>query len=468
MVTLPLAALWITAAALLFLDGRRRWVGWLAVLGLAAATAALVGLVAAVFTGGPVTLVTGGWPAGVGIRLRADGLGSLFAAFTLALLLAALAHEVVRGVRERAMPALVLFLGVGLTGLFLTGDVFNFYVFFEITMISAFVLSTYGQEARQVRNAVMFTVVNLLGTVAFLTAVAGLYHVTGTLVMGELAQRSWGEHAESLFLLGILIFVAFGIKLGLFPFHAWLPPVYRETRPVVAAVLGGVVANVGSYGLIRFGGELLPFARESGGSALLWLGSISILYGGVLASSRNTTREVLAYSSVSQAGYIMIGLGIGGPVGLAAAALYALLNGLNKTLLFLCDGLPGRWAAAAFLVGSLSVAGLPPVAGFFGKAALLQTGVTGASAAAVAVVVVGAGLSMLYMFRAFQKDYWIKGEAEAPAARAPQPGGLGGAPPNSSFVVLVLAGLIVLLGLWPEPLLALSRQAVHTLPGGTP
>lgn len=454
--TLPLAILWLTALVLMFLDGRRCWVGWLAVLGLGGAVVGLVVLTVVVFTHGPVTAMTGGWPVGVGIRLRADALGSLFAVVTLALLLWALIYQVVRGIQERALPALILFLGVGLSGLFLTGDVFNFYVFFEITMTSAFVLATYGGSPRQIRNAVTFMVVNLLGTISFLAAVAGLYHVTGTLDMVEIARHSTWEHTESLFLLGILIFVAFGIKLGLFPFHSWMPPVYRETRPVIAAILGGVVANIGSYGLLRFGGELLPFALALGSSALLWLGSISILYGGILASSRKSTREVLAYSSISQAGYIMLALGIGGPLGFAAATLYALVNGINKTLLFLCDGLSGRWVGVAFLIGSLSVAGLPPVAGFFSKAVLFHSGIAEKNFAVVVVVFVGAGLSMLYMFRAFQKDFWIKREANTTSSRIP------------NALVVVLAGVIVLLGLWPEPLLALSRQAVHMLPGDAP
>src|SRR5690606_28669455 len=168
MIVLPIVIPWLLAVGLAPLDGQRRWVGWIGVAGLAACFAAGLWLAANVLASGPVEIVTGGWPVGVGIRLRADALGVLFAVLSTGALLAALAYEVSGGVHERTLPALVLFLAAGLNGLFLTGDAFNFYVFFEISMTSAFVLASYGKQAPQLRAALTFTVLNLLGSVLFL------------------------------------------------------------------------------------------------------------------------------------------------------------------------------------------------------------------------------------------------------------------------------------------------------------
>ena len=456
MLVLPLCLAWFAAIALALLDGRRRGVGYAAVAALAVTLAALVRLAVDVLRGGPVQMVAGAWPAGVGITLRADALGISFAVLSVGVLLVALGYEVVAGVRTRTFPALVLFMATGLTGLFITGDVFNFYVFFEIAMTSAYVLTTYGERARQIRAGFIFVVVNLLGSVLFLMAIAALYHVTGTLDMRDIAARGELVVPNSRILIAALIFVAFSVKLGLFPFHFWLPAVYTGMRPAVAAILSGALANIGSYGLLRFGGDMLVGELQLGSAALLILGSASILYGALQAISRHDPSEVLAYSSIGQVGYIMIALAVGGDVGYAAAVLYALVNALNKTLLFLCAGVRGRVVQAAFVVGAFSVAGVPPSAGFFGKLALFRTGVSESSALLVALIFLGGALSFVYMFQIYQKDFW---ETDADDAVGPV---------SNRFIVLAVAALIVALGVWPEPLLGISERAATALSGGPP
>lgn len=448
---IPLAIAWTAAALIAPLDGRKRWVSWLAFAGLTASFLTLLRTAAAVAAAGTVETVAGGWPAEAGILLRADPLGTLFAVLSTALLLVTLLHELLGGVQERAFPSIVLFLAAGLNGLFLTGDVFSFYVFFELSMVSSFVLASYGKEQRQIRDALTFTVVNLLGSVILLSALAALYHVTGTLSMRGVA--AWTDAAEpgSVILIAALVLVAFGVKLGLFPFHFWVPAVYRGTHPAVAAILSGVIANIGGYGLLRFGGEILARELRMASLALFGLGAASILYGGVLALSRKTPAEVLAYSSISQAGYILIALGIGGHLGFAAAVLYAALNGLNKTLLFLAAGLRGPWVGAAFAIGALSVAGVPPAAGFLGKAGLFRAGLGADSAAVPALVFVGSALSFLYLFPVYQRACWVE-EGGGEASRL-----------GPRLVVLGLAVGVLVLGLWPEPLLAASEWAAAVL-----
>src|SRR5689334_14228548 len=282
---LALVIPWAAGIVLVLLDGRRRLVGWVAVAVLAANVAALVILAAQVLPAGEVEVTTGKWPAGVGITLRADALGVLFAVLSSLALLTATVHEVLDGVRDRVFPGLVVLLGAGLTGVFLTGDVFNFYVFFELSMAAGYILATYGGTRRELGAALIFTTVNLLGTFIFLLSVAGLYHVTGTLDMTRDAARLADVDPNAAIMVAVGFFAAFSVKLGLFPFHFWLPTVYTGARPAVAAILAGSLANIGAYGLLRFGGELLPRELQLAAGALIVIGTMSILYGAILAVS---------------------------------------------------------------------------------------------------------------------------------------------------------------------------------------
>ena len=474
MTALALALLipWLVGALLLVVDGRRRVVGWIAVATVVVNLAALVVLAARVLPDGSERIVTGGWEGGIGIVLEADPLGVTFALLSSVVVLSALVHEVLDGVRSRGFPALVVLATTGLTGLFLTADIFNFYVFFELSMIAAYVLTAYGDDRHQLGAALVFAVVNLLGSFLFLIAVAATYHVTGTLAMADVAARMDAVEPNAAVLIAITFFIAFGTKLGLFPFHFWLPAVYTGTRPAVAAILSGAIANIGAYGLLRFGAGLLGDELELGATVLIAIGTASILYGAVLAVSRRDPAEMLAYSAIGQAGYVLVALGVGGPVGLAAAVLYAILNALNKALLFLAAGLRGALVAAAFAVGALSLAGMPPTAGFLGKLALFQTGIDAGSAALVALLFVGGALAFVYAFQLYQHEFWRgrRGgattgarEADAAAAGAAQ---LAPSPPAVRAVSVALALLVLALGVWPEPLVALARDAAAALPGG--
>jgi multicomponent Na+:H+ antiporter subunit D len=445
---------WAAGATLVLFDGRRSAVGWLAVAALAANVAALTVLAADVLSAGPVEATTGDWPPGVGITLRADALGVVFAALSSLAVLAATVFEVLDGVRERVFPGLALLLTAGLTGVFVTGDLFNFYVFFELAMTAAYVLATYGGRRRELGGALVFATVNLFGTFVFLLSVAGVYHVTGTLDMAAIAERMDDVNPNASVLIAVGFFVAFGVKLGLFPFHFWLPTVYTSTEPAVAAILSGGLANIGAYGLLRFGGYLLPAELELAATALIVVGVASILYGGVLAISRRTGAEMLAYSAIGQVGYVLVAIGVGGPVGFGAAVLYTIVNALNKTLLFLTAQIRGALVAGAFALGAMSVAGLPPAAGFVGKLELFRA--AAGSATLLALLFLGGALSFVYAFQIYQYDFW-RGERTGPRAGRPQ-----------QALVAGLALLVLALGLWPEPLLALSHDAAAALERGAP
>jgi multicomponent Na+:H+ antiporter subunit D len=185
---------------------------------------------------------------------------------------------------------------------------------------------------------------------------------------------------------------------------------------------------------------------------LIVVGAASIVYGGVLAVSRRTAGEMLAYSAIGQVGYVLVAVGIGGPVGFAAAILYTAVNALNKTLLFLTTQTRGVLSGAAFAIGAFSVAGIPPAAGFVGKLELFRAATD--SVAIIVLFFVGSALSVIYAFQIYQHDFWRERRPVAPAARAQQT-------VIASLALVVLAG-----GLWPEPLLALSHEAAAVLAGG--
>jgi multicomponent Na+:H+ antiporter subunit D len=450
--SLSLVVPWAAGLLLTLLDGRRRVIGWVAVAALAVNLGALVALAAAVLPDDTVVVTTGDWPVGIGITLRADALGVLFALLSSLSLLAATVVEVLDGVRERTFPGLVVLLAAGLTGVFLTGDLFNFYVFFELAMTAGYVLATYGGGRRELGAALVFTTVNLLGTFIFLLSVSGVYHVTGTLEMSGIAARMDDVDPNAAVLIAVGFFVAFSVKLGLFPFHFWLPTVYTGARPAVAAILSGGLANIGAYGLLRFGGELLPDELDLAAGALIVIGGASIVYGGILAISRRSASEMLAYSAIGQVGYVLVAIGVGGPVGFAAAILYTVVNALNKTLLFLTAQMRGAIVGAAFAIGALSVAGVPPAAGFVGKLELFRA--TADDPELIALLVLGSALSFVYAFQTYQYDFW-RGERTGKRSTLPQQG-----------VVAALALLVLAAGVWPEPLLALSHAAADLLAGG--
>lgn len=457
----PLAVLWIGGLVLSLADGRRRDAG------LAAAGLLGVGLLATlllarrVLRDGTIEMVAGNWPIGVGITLRADVLGIVFALTAMAVLLVAYCYELAGGIESRSFPALTLFLAAGLTGLFLTGDAFNFYVFFEIAMISSYILAAYGEERRQLRAAVIFAVVNLLGSVLFLMGIVSLYHVTGTLDMASIAGRMPIVEENPTLIAGTMLFVALAVKLGIFPFHFWLPAVYTGVQASVAAMFSGALATIGAYGLLRIGAGMLPRELSISAPVLIVLGIASILYGGVLAVSRHEPSAVVAYSSIGQVGYILIAVAIGGSIGFAAAILFTVINSANKTLLFLAGPQVNRYAGIAFAIGGLSVAGIPLALGFWGKTALFRsTIVVEAGAERVVltgIVLVGGLLSILYMFQSFGRTYWHA--PSAPETRIDA---------GRTAIVLGIAALMVIFGVWPEPLIALSDLAAATLIPGSP
>ena len=405
-----------------------------------------------------MSVTTGDWPAGVGITLRADALGVLFALLSSLALLAATVHEVAEGVRERGFPGLVAAARRrASTGVFLTGDLFNFYVFFELAMTAAYVLATYGGGRRELGAALVFTAVNLLGTFVFLLSVAGVYHVTGTLDMAQIAERMADvdpntAHPHRGRLLRRLQRQARAVPVPLLAADRLHRRAARRSPRSSAAAWPTSAPTA----CCASAASCCRASSSSPRSPLIVIGCASILYGGVLAVSRRTASEMLAYSAIGQVGYVLVAIGVGGPVGFAAAILYTVVNALNKTLLFLTLRMRGA------LVGGRvrrrraerrRACRRPPASSASSSCSTRRPATPRCSS----LFFLGSALSFVYVFQVYQYDFW-RSERDRAAQRLAAAGGRRRARAARRSPA----------GLWPEPLLALSHDAAAVLGGGAP
>ncbi|MFB6123865.1 MAG: complex I subunit 5 family protein [Haloferacaceae archaeon] len=425
---------------------------------------AYLGAVAALFdrvaAGGTLVYQVGGWPAPFGISLVADALAAFMLGLAAIVSLGALAFAVLYvddfGQRLSFHP-LYHFMLVGVSGSFLTGDVFNLFVWFEVMLMSSYVLVLFYGGADHTRAALNYVVLNLLGSAVMLVAIGGLYATTGTLNMADLARRLADPAAYDVNVLPVLglaavLFSVFALKAGLVPFQFWVPAAYRAAPAPVTAMLAGVVKKVGVYAIVRlyftvFAAASLPRSLSlpglAGDSTLAFFGPVlflvaaaSVVVGGLGAVGRDDLEAVLAYSSISQVGFIVLPLAVAATVpevrvlGVTACLVYAFNHGLAKGLLFLVagtlkesvgstdfadlGGVAGRSPvlAATFFVGALSLVGVPPLSGFFGKllvfdvaARSFATDAAGA-AATLAVALFGAVLTIAYYTRAWNAAFW--------------------------------------------------------------
>jgi len=343
----------------------------------------------------------GDWPAPFGIVLVADRLSALMVLLT-AVLSASVILYALRGADHDARFFHVLFQMqlFGINGAFLTGDLFNLFVFFEVLLIASYGLLLYGGGANRTRAGLHYVVLNLVGSTLFLFAVGTLYGVLGTLNMADITQRLAKISEEDLGVVraaGLLLFAVFALKGALAPLHLWLPGAYGYTSAPVAAMFA-IMTKVGAYAILR--AHSLMFGPESGAVAglldpwLLPLALVTVVAGtiGVMASKRLSQQA--AYLVVVSAGTLLAAFGIGGAEAFAAGLYYLLHSTLAAAAVFLLADilsnargkaldklipgpeLPrGQLLAGVFLIIALAISGMPPLSGFVGKWLILQASI---------------------------------------------------------------------------------------------
>ena len=433
----------------------------LSVAGLAAAAVLALGLVAKAAGGGIEVYLLGNWAAPFGIALALDRLSAMMLALTALVALASLIYA--SGPEESRAPhfhALMQFQVMGLNGAFLTADLFNLFVFFELLLIASYGLLVHGAERRQLRAALHYVVFNLTASALFLVGIGVLYAATGTLNLADLALRIptlSGADATLAKSAALLLFVVFGVKAAMFPLYFWLPEAYGSASAPVAALFA-ILTKVGVYSILRV---FTLFYPESGASpanptypwlAVAAMGTLGLGAAGALAATR--LRTLAAYVVVTSAGTLLLGVGLATPATVGAALFYLLHSTLVTAALFLVvdqvalrragtgDRIaPAAWTwgrtawGAVFALVAVAAAGLPPFGGFLGKAMLLGAArETGLPISVWAAVLVSALAMIVAIARAGITLIWEGNDAAAHERQ-----GAHAAPTQRGAIGLVLA-----------------------------
>lgn len=375
-----------------------------------------------------LVLQAGNWPAPIGITLVADRLSSIM------VMLAALTSFAVSIYSLATIDdcrtdfgfyPLVQLLLMGVCGAFLTGDLFNLYVWFEVMLIASFVLLTLGGERGQLEGGIKYVTLNLISSAVFLAAIGVLYAATGTLNMADLALklRSFPDK-DVVSVLSMLFLVAFGTKAAVFPLFFWLPASYHTPPVAVSAVFAGLLTKVGVYALIRAFTLLFVTDPEFTHRLLLVIAGLTMVTGVLGAMAQNEIRRILSFHIVSQIGYMLMGLALLTPLALAGSVFYIIHHILVKTNLFLIGGIAeqrfgsgrldvtgGLYRSAPvlsvlFFLSAMSLAGIPPLSGFFAKLTLVRSALDNGSYLIVIVTSCVSLLTLFSMTKIWSAAFW--------------------------------------------------------------
>ena len=423
-ILLPLAALVLCLG--LEMQGKRT--GWLSMASVALTLVGATVLVARVASGGAITMEMGGWKPPYGIVIVADLLAALMVWISAFVVLAVMVYGVRgRGRGHQGGHAHVLIQGLllGVNGSFLTGDLFNLYVWFEVMLISSFVLMVREKGSKQLGGGLVYVILNLLASAMFLCGAGMLYGKLGTLNFADMAMKLQGVNdPEFVNTTGSLLFVAFAAKAGLFPFFFWLPASYHRADPALSALFAGLLTKVGVYALLRT--FTLVFTDENGFSSdlIMYVSMATMIVGVLGAVAQYNVRRLLAFHIISQIGYMVAGIALATPLALAAVIFYTLHHIAVKTCLFLVGGVlemrtgtpdirshggfykTHPWLAVGFLIPALSLGGIPPLSGFWAKLNLLQAGVETQEWLFLGVALAVGILTLFSMVKIWNESFW--------------------------------------------------------------
>ncbi len=376
---------------------------------------------------GIVAMQAGNWPAPFGITFVCDTLSAVLVLLTSIAGLAVSIYSTVAIRRVRLkfgyFPVFHILL-VGLNGAFLTGDLFNLYVWFEVIIISSFVLITLGGERKQLEGAMKYFTLNMLASIIFLTAIAVIYGLTGTLNLADISLRI--AEIENRFLIEVaamLFFVAFGIKSAVFPLYFWLPASYHTPPDAISAIFAGLLTKVGVYAYIRVFTLVFPgdaFVRE----VLVVAGIITIISGALGALIQNNLRKTFSYLIVSHIGFMIAGLGLGTKLAFVGMSFYLIHDIVVKTNLFLITGLLFRmtgsvslrdigglyskhpWITLLMAIPLFSLVGIPPLSGFWPKISLFAASFETSSYWVLGALIVGSFLTLVIVAKVWAAVVW--------------------------------------------------------------
>ena len=467
----------LTALILPLLDvWKRSLVYPLTLAALAFSFAASMVATREVLTNGPIDYYMGGWEPPWGIAFRIDHLSALMLlllGFITLLVGIYSKRSILKELPKKEAPfySVYLLLVTGLTGLVSTADMFNLYVFLEITSLTSYALISLGGGTAVV-SAFRYVILGTVGAAFYLLSVGYLYTMTGSLNMADLALILPDLYESNVVLVGFAFFViGISIKMALFPMHAWLPGAYSNAPSAVSALIAATTTKVAAYVLVRvmffvfeprFSIDTIPVAP-----LLSWMGAIAMILGSLMAIAQSDLKRMLAYSSVAQIGYIVLGVGMANAMGFTGGILHLVNHAFMKGCLFLVAGaiiyrtglreirsfrhLSVRmpWTAATFTVCALAMVGIPPTGGFFSKLYLILGAIAAERWVFVAVILVSSVLGLTYLVNVIRYIYFPPAAGEAvPAGVTPGAIVRDEAPFTMLAPMLIMAVGIILLGLF--------------------
>lgn len=458
--------------------------GWAIAL-MAATSFAAVRLTLRVAADGPFSYAMGGWAPPFGIELHFDE----FSAVVVVVLCLIGTLVLVYSPRyvTQALPRprvgwyytlLLITLG-GMIGFVSTGDLFNLFVFLEVFSLAAYALVAIGDTRRATLAAFKYLLMGAVGSLLVLLGVGLLYTLTGSLNLADVAARLGGAAAPPVAVALAALVAGMLVKAAVVPVHAWLPDAHAAAPSPVSAILSGLVVKMGVIGLLRVyplfqATEAVPLAALQG--VLVWLGGISIVVGALFAIVQDDLKLMLAYSTVSNTGYILLGLGLATPLAAMGGVVHVVNHAVIKATLFLAAGaiihrtgyrtladlrgIGGAMPATAIALslGVLAIIGLPPTAGFLGKWYIVLGAFEAGQPVAAVVLVVGALLICVYYVRIVTAFHFHE-PVHAAVRQA------GEAPPSMLVPVLLLAVLCLVLGVLGQVPLRFIEPGVHRLLG---
>jgi multicomponent Na+:H+ antiporter subunit D len=467
------------------------------IAGSAGLLAAGIGLLLAVEQAGVVTVQVGDWPAPYGITFVADLFSAILVVLAGVLGLAVAVYSLAtideRRIRYGYYPLLLVLLA-GVSGTFVTGDLFNLYVWFEVLLIASFVMLALGGERAQLEGALKYVALNLVSSALLLVTIGVLYGLTGTVNLADLSVRLGGQDPDGVVSgVAVLLLVAFGIKAALVPLFFWLPASYHTPPVAVAAIFSGLLTKVGIYALVRMFTLVLPGDVAALQPLLLAIAALTMVVGVLGAVAQHEMRRLLSFHIISQIGYLMMGLALFTVSALAGLIFFLVHVAIAKSTLFLVSGVVERLTgtyelsrtgglyvarpglAVLFGVAALSLAGIPPFSGFLAKLALVEAGLAIGQLAVVGVSLAVSVLTLYSMLKIWNAVFWkpAPGGEVPPSTESlhtPVPGSQEPAHPSGQRVgatmlgpILLLVGCSLVLALAAGPAFALVDRAATQL-----
>lgn len=430
-------------------------------------------------TGPPMVLHLGDWAPTLGIVLVVDGLAAIMLCLStfisLVCILFSFAENSVWAEQPLRLPLMQL-LAAGINLSFSTGDLFNLFVAFEIMLVASYALLTLEANNKDIKEAFPYLALNIFGSALFLIAAGMAYSVFGTLNMAAISQRSLEMESNfGVLLVVVLLMVVFGIKAGIFPLYYWLPNSYPILPFSLGAFYSGMLTKVGIYVLLRMLCTVFPHSLEPVHAGLAWLAGLTMVLAVLGAVSRNFIRGILSFHIVSQIGYMVLAIGIFTPLSITACIFYVIHHIIVKSSLFLIGGTAlfynhtdnldrmgglykaSPWLAILFLIQALSLAGVPPLSGFWGKFMILLEGIDQGYYVLVGAALLASILTLISMLKIWLGAFWSKlpeGTQVHPMAR------------DIQYMTIIVAGMTLLslyIGLSAETFLQYSRTAAEAL-----